>query len=276
MHTFEAAQTKAIFSSLIRRRPLVSYFFFAFLFSWGVRAPAIFIPDWPELLSFLFLLGPAFAALTMTLITGDRTQLAAMFRSLFQWKVGIQWYLAALLIPLMLIAGLFFTSQLLLPSDALSLQASAFGPALFLFISNFLYLMILVWGEEMGWRGYALPRLQANLHPLAASAVLGLLWGIWHLPNFWIPGSMQQMFPIPVYLLYILGHTFIYSWIYNGSKGSLLLVCIHHAATNAFLIAFAVFPGFRAMIQHSTALLLVMALADLTLILLTRSRLLKS
>ena len=139
---------------------------------------------------------------------------------------------------------------------------------------NFAYMILLVWGEEIGWRGYALPRLQAKMHPLAASAVLGLIWGVWHLPNFWIPGSSQEFIPIPVYLLYIFGHTFLYSWIYNGSRGSLLLVCLHHAATNAFTVALAALPAFAALIARPGTMLLGVGVAVALVIVLTRSTLL--
>jgi membrane protease YdiL (CAAX protease family) len=112
------------------------------------------------------------------------------------------------------------------------------------------------------------------MHPLAASAVLGLVWGVWHLPNFWIPGSSQAFIPIPVYLLYVFGHTFLYSWIYNGSRGSLLLVCLHHAATNAFTVALAALPTFAALIAHPATLLLSIAIAVSVMILRTRATLL--
>lgn len=262
--------------SIIRRHPLVSFFALAFLYSWICRVPAMILPGWPEVISFLSLLGPAFAALTVWLICGDQPRITEMFRSLFRWKVNLGWYLVAFFLPLVLLAGTFLVNQIWrgAPLPGSGSSSPALLPFITLVLFNFVYLVFLEWGEEIGWRGFALPRLQEKLHPLAASAVLGLLWGAWHLPNFWIAGSMQRMVPIPVYLLYILGHTFLYSWIYNGTKGSLLLSCIHHAATNAFLVGFAAFPIIAVVIEPPITMLLVTGVLVVLVVLATRRTLL--
>jgi uncharacterized protein len=253
-------------------RGLVFFFLLAFLFSWACKVPGAFVPGWPGVISFLSLLSPAFAALVVLSVSGEKARVNVLLRALFKWHVSIFWYFAALLVPAVLVGGLLLANRLLWPGENSSLSGNLL-PGVLLALVNFLYMMLITWGEELGWRGYALPRLQARMHPLAASAVLGALWALWHLPNFWIPGSPQRLFPIPIYLLYVFGHTFLYSWIYNGSRGSLLLVCIHHAATNALLAAMMAFPGFSGAISHPIALILVVGAADVLVIALTKGRL---
>ena len=274
MSTPAATRPPSVLIAAVRRHPLASFFILTFLFSWGARVPSIFLPNWPAPISFMAMFGPAFAAVAVLLMTGEQQKAASLFRSLFRWKAHPGWYLAAVLLPPMLIAFPILANQVLWPPAKGAAVAPALLPVLTLVLVNFAYMIFLVWGEEIGWRGFALPRLKAKLHPLAASAVLGLIWGVWHLPNFWIPGSSQEFISIPVYLLYVFGHTFLYSWIYNGSRGSLLLVCLHHAATNAFTVALASFPAFAAIIARPGTMLLGVGIAVALVIVLTRSTLL--
>jgi membrane protease YdiL (CAAX protease family) len=87
-------------------------------------------------------------------------------------------------------------------------------------------------GEELGWRGYALPRLTAHLGLAGASILLGGLWALWHSPLFFLPntGSTGQSFP--VYLLQVTALSVAMSWLYWKTEGSLLLVMLMHASVN--------------------------------------------
>jgi membrane protease YdiL (CAAX protease family) len=106
-----------------------------------------------------------------------------------------------------------------------------------------LFLVMSSSGEELGWRGYAMPRLQTLYGSVWASLILGLLWAFWHLPAFWIPGSPQYGLPVPGYVIATIGYTMIYTCIYNGTKGSVLLACLYHGASNLTLTyGNAIFP----------------------------------
>lgn len=92
-------------------------------------------------------------------------------------------------------------------------------------------------GEEFGWRGYVLPRLQAKWNALTSSIVLGLLWAAWHIPAFITPNVSplyQRNFWewLPMVLLY----TFIFTWIFNNSKGSVLAAALLHGAMNTSVV----------------------------------------
>lgn len=99
------------------------------------------------------------------------------------------------------------------------------------------FLVILVLGgplnEELGWRGFALPALQRQLSPRAASLVVGLFWAVWHLPLFWIPGASQEGLPLVPILAQIVALSVLFTWLYNRTRGSLLLALLFHAALNA-------------------------------------------
>ena len=101
-------------------------------------------------------------------------------------------------------------------------------------------------GEEMGWRGYILPRLQAKYNALFSSLIVGVLWGIWHIPKF-LGSGLSSESSFTWFLLYHAAVSVLFTWLYNNSRGSLLLVTLFHASTNTaamFLpISFSVAGG---------------------------------
>ena len=99
-------------------------------------------------------------------------------------------------------------------------------------------------GEEIGWRGYALPRLARQLVLVRASIVLGVIWACWHLPLFFIPGSDNYGRSFPVYLLAVTALSVAMAWLYWRTNGSLLLTMLMHAAVNnSNIVPSAVLPG---------------------------------
>lgn len=89
-----------------------------------------------------------------------------------------------------------------------------------------------VLGEEVGWRGYALPRLQGRFGPLRASLVIGTIWGVWHLPLWWMGGNFHAQIPFGLFVLQDIALAIVMTWMLNRTGGSLLLVSILHAASN--------------------------------------------
>jgi membrane protease YdiL (CAAX protease family) len=100
---------------------------------------------------------------------------------------------------------------------------------LWLFIVPFFVIDLIANGEEIGWRGYALPRLQAKYNALTATLILGVVWGLWHLPKF-----LSHFNPIAFawFMVHILAFAVILTWLYNGTRGSLLLAAVCHASAN--------------------------------------------
>ena len=101
-------------------------------------------------------------------------------------------------------------------------------------------------GEELGWRGFALPRLQQRLTALTSSVLLGLVWGLWHIPLYFVPGTGQfellragtsPAFAIGGFVGWTIGLSVLFTWLFNQTRGSLIVVILFHAAVNlaAFL-----------------------------------------
>jgi hypothetical protein len=103
----------------------------------------------------------------------------------------------------------------------------------------FLLLYLSAMGEEYGWRGYALDRLQTRTSPLKASLILGLIWGLWHLPLHFISGSTQEVIPVWQFILQTMALAVLYTWLYNKTRPGVLIVIIFHAFNN---LSGAIFP----------------------------------
>ena len=86
--------------------------------------------------------------------------------------------------------------------------------------------------EEAGWSGFALPRLQSKFTPFKASLILGILWAIWHLPLWFIPGTAQSTMSFPMFFIILIALRFIMAWAYNNTNGSLLIAVIFHGFFN--------------------------------------------
>jgi membrane protease YdiL (CAAX protease family) len=113
----------------------------------------------------------------------------------------------------------------------------------YLIIPVFLYVLFLsVLGEEIGWRGYALPKLQESRNALVASLIIGVVWGFWHLPLFWIEGSFHQEIPLILFVLQDVALSIVLTWLYNGTGGSLLIVHLFHAASSTTLGLLPILP----------------------------------
>jgi membrane protease YdiL (CAAX protease family) len=218
----------------VQRHPLIAFFVLAYLFSWTliplVSISLVFAP--------LGLFGPALAAVTVTAMTEGRTGVKALLAKLGRWRVGWQWYGVVLALPT-LVALTVLGAHLLLGGTVTFrvAEAAVIG----------LVLGILVVGEEIGWRGYALPRLQARFGGLGASLVLGVLWAAWHLANVLIPGLEYYGYAFPAFLLYVVSLSVLFTWIANGTRGSVLIAWLFHAAINLSGAIFAIGNQERAL-----------------------------
>jgi len=254
-------------SNPLKRYPLAFFFILAYGIAWIPLAFGLVTGKY-------FLIGisffsPAIAAIIMTAANEGKTGIRELISKLFLWRANFKWYLIALLAPIALELLAILTHTLFgdtTPSlhfiDWIQMLPSQF-PGLVLLL---LFLVLLSSGEELGWRGYAMPRLQARYGSVWASLILGLLWGLWHLPTFWIPGSSQYGVPVPGYILATIGFTFVYTCIYNGTKGSVLLACLYHAASNLTLTyGNAIFPKIISNLYLSLLPLAILVIVVITL-----------
>jgi uncharacterized protein len=231
-------------TSATQRSSLLPFFALAYTLSWAVWfsmiAFSISATQAPGMLLFLGgAFGPTLAAIMVTAFRKGRVGLRHLLGTLLRWRVGIKWYVVAILGPLALGALAIWLSMLLgMSAPTLS------NPALLALLApTFVYILLLggPLQEELGWRGFALPRLQVRHNPLVASLILGLLWGMWHVPLFWVPGTAQSALitgnPQPaLWIAGFVGHVValavLFTWMFNNTAGSVLLVMLLHAGVN--------------------------------------------
>lgn len=222
--------------NLLKRYPLMFFFIFAYGIAWIPMLYGKATGNYSFVGVSFF--APAISAVILTAANEGAAGIRTLVSKLFLWRVNFKWYLIAMLAPIVF-ELLAILTHILLGDTSLSIQFTEWIqmlprqlPGLIIIL---LFMVLSSSGEELGWRGYAMPKLQARYGSVWASLILGLLWALWHLPTFWIPGSPQYGLPIPGYVLATIGFTIIYTCIYNGTKGSVLLASLYHGASNLTL-----------------------------------------
>jgi membrane protease YdiL (CAAX protease family) len=266
----------------MQRHALVCYFLMAYGFSWITWIPFVLSQDGLGLLPFRpgqaalvpgAFLGPCMSGFLMTAALEGKPGVGRLLRRFVQWRVNWYWYPLILCgVPIVITAGF-----LALPGAEQALHFPF--PGLFLLFPLLLIIEILTSGlaEEPGWRGFALPHLQQQLGPLLGSCLLGLLWGGWHLPLFltdW--GNGAGWLEIGEFILSTVSVAIMFSWVFNHTRGSLLIAILLHATIDAFTstAAGAGLFSLQWMVKHGNlAILLGSGAVALVLVVVTRGRL---
>lgn len=222
----------------IEHHPVAAFVGLTFAVSWGAWIPVATGAVEAELLRVIGGFGPTIAALVLTGATGGVAGLAAVWRALTRWRAKARWYVFCLVGPpigvLLALGGYRLVGGTLPPLEL---------PTPFVVVVGFLYVLLTsVLGEEIGWRGYALPRLQRQHSALGASLVLGVVWFAWHLPLFATPSSIQAYLPLPAYAVQILAFSVVYTWLYNSTAGSLVFPHVLHTAANFSFFLIPILP----------------------------------
>jgi uncharacterized protein len=205
------------------RHELLLYFALAFVVSWATWPLVIWNPASSPLVPF----GPLIAAVVVALLAGGWRELLALLRQLTRWRVHPIWFIIALVGPFVLAA---VAAALTVATGAPAPSSGAYTDWLAIGVSLLSTMVIVGLFEELGWRGFALPRLQRRLAALWAALVLGVLWALWHLPEL-ISDPTGQRLPLQ-FVMWILAQSVILAWLYNSTNGSLPIVIICHAAIN--------------------------------------------
>src|SRR6266542_3756673 len=183
----------------------------------------------PTLLFYLGVFSPALVGIALTSWEMGADGVRALLSRLFKADVGAQWYVFA--ITSMAVAKLvaavasrFFTGT----------WPRFGGSAVLLMVAATIFSTVVGGqaGEEVGWRGYALPRMAQRLGLSSASILLGMLWAAWHLPLFYIAGTDTAGQSFPLYLAKVTALSVAIAWVYWKTNGSLLLTMLMHAAIN--------------------------------------------
>jgi len=277
---------------VMQQHSLFFFFFMAYAFSWIVLIPFV-LSVWgimPEFFSFTFILNPflgpilavpvTLAAFIMTGITEGKAGVRRLLHRYMQWRAGWQWYLFILLdIPALLLLGIIVQPGALASFHGLP------PPIFFLvyYLVSFVVVFLLggLLGEEPGWRGFALPRMQLRYGPLWGTLVLGVLWGFWHLPHFLTPvqgGGPGTSFAtfltnFPIFFLEVMALAIIFTWVFNHTRGSVFIAILLHTSIDTPQTVWI--PLFLAVDMTSMDLagLIGFGVPALLILLLTRGRL---
>lgn len=213
---------------------LLTFFGLCFGLSWAMWVPlAIFRETVPGSLGFvLVIVGsvvPSVVALLLTGVADGRDAVRRLLGRFLVWPIGIRWF-AVLLLPTAIVLVAITANAQWSGGPQAALGVPALTAVVMVLFSIFPGSAT---GEEIGWRAYALPRLQTRRNALTASLVLGALSGLWHLP-LWLTGQPGQPLALyPAFLIQVIALAVIYTWLYNSTNGSLLLAVLFHAAANA-------------------------------------------
>ena len=181
--------------------------------------------------------GPLIAAVIVSLMAGGLRELRALLEQVARWRVHPVWYVIAVTGPFLisLIAGALTVS-----TGAPAPDPHGYRDTVAILITLLSTIVIVGLFEEVGWRGFALPRLQRRLPALGAALALGGIWALWHLPLLISDPTGQR--PPFQFVLGILAQSVILAWLYNSTNASLPIVIIFHAAVNT--AARYTLPGF--------------------------------
>lgn len=225
-------------TSWAQAHPISTFYGLAFAIAWLGWVPSLAAsagiayfahPVW----SVLLLLPAVSPALAAGLTLGWRGDSVTPLPTLFRWQVSPRWYIVAVGLPLVTVwlansASQWLSTGVVLPPVR--------GKDLILFTT--LSVLANPW-EEVGWRGFALSRLQSRFPVFTASLLVGSLWGVWHLPLFFIHTGTMAMTSIPFLPWFIgtVGWSFVLAWLFNHTGGNVLICSLCHIASNAFSAA---------------------------------------
>jgi uncharacterized protein len=253
---------------LMRRHPLFFFFLMALGFTWVYEFVFLVLLHLPLGTAVIpgQIIGPTFSAFLMTGLTEGDAGMGRLLRRYVLWRVGLPWYLVVLIgFP----ALLLFTI-LVLPGGMgvvrPIVQAYLVAYIIIFFVGGAFF-------EEPGWRGFALPRLQQRYGSLRGTLILGVLWAFWHLPVFLVPGFngagtgfLGISIPFVEFVIGTVGMAVIFTWVFNNTRGSLLLAMLLHASADTAI------PGAASPLVF-LMLYVVLVVAALLIIAATRGRL---
>lgn len=259
-------------SNLVKKHPAISMYVLASLIGGGIISTIVagVVPS-DSMVFLIAAYSASLAGVILTAIVSGKAGLREMFHRLLIWRAGIGWWAFALVaFALMYLGGLVLAS--LFSGSTLNLNLNQ---PLYMIIPMIIMQFFLDsgLGEELGWRGFLLPRLQARHNALVSSIIVGIVWGLWHLPLFMLEGMSptyefgQAIGVVPALLAYtvfiVVPYAILFAWLYNNTKGSLLLAFVFHASQAWFALfmdpgnLFGPYLGFAAILTV-TAIVVVL------------------
>lgn len=231
------ARKQTTVSIWIKQHPVFAYFILAVAITWSIMLPLVASAQgWlqapiPFALHYLAAFGPMLAALTMTWATGGAAGLKELWGRVTKWRVGLTGAAFAILSPVVLFVLAAIVVRALGGEwpDLQRLGEVNYLPNLGIG-ALVLWLATYGFGEEIGWRGFALPRLQKSRSALSATLILGVMWIVWHMPAFFYLDTYVALglAAFPLFALGVMTGAIVLTWLYNTTGGSVLMVAVWH------------------------------------------------
>jgi membrane protease YdiL (CAAX protease family) len=228
----------------IQRHPILFFYVITFGLSWAVLLIDFlyFHNNWT--VQWIAVLFPALTALLMTYFLDGRADLERLIKRLFIWRVNWKVYVAILLMPFYWTAATVLLYKFTtgngpnVENTDLAGWFSVLPQYLPVLLLLTLLLSVTIMGEEIGWRGYAQAKLQTQVGWFNTNLIIGLFWGLWHIAAVLDPNNFLNLVPlyisIPFFVLGCIEYSFIYTWLLENSRGSLLVVCLFHGFYDTF------------------------------------------
>jgi membrane protease YdiL (CAAX protease family) len=226
--------------ALLKRNPLLSMYLIMFFLAWSIMIPqalysqGVLSAPLPEILEILTGWAPAMAAILVSAALAGRAGISGLMRRFLIWRVSIQWYfIGAFLMAAVILGGIglhmaFGGQKPTIP--AAGAPAWEIGLTFLIFV----LLGFLINTEEIAWRGFALPRLQVKYGALLAGLLITVPEVLLHVPLFWVQDSFIQTVGLGWFSAFSVAAVFIYVYVFNRTRGSLLIVTLLHASQNAW------------------------------------------
>jgi membrane protease YdiL (CAAX protease family) len=232
-------------------RRLTIFLAVSFLITWScwwilvppARARTMVYGQWPFMLLYMLGgLGPTIAAYIAVMATRAQSPLREFHSRLFRWRVARRWYMIAVALPAALALVAVGVAVLIDPDFLGGLSVRPW------YMLAPLFLVMIAGGglEELGWRGIAQPEMERRLRRPVAAVLVGLIWSLWHLPLFFLPGVGQYGTSFPVFAVGLVGGALILAWLY-GRTESILLCILFHAGWNAVAAFGLAIPSDRSL-----------------------------
>jgi hypothetical protein len=251
---------------------ILAFFALTFVWSWSIGIFAQQSMAQSPVIGTVFAMvsgfGPSLAGIAVVLLLSGRGGFRNWLTRCLNWRINWRWYAVAFFLPpaIMLLAIVIHAA-----SGGTVPTSPAIGH-IPLAIANF-GLVLLVGGplgEEFGWRSYALPALTAKLGWRSASLIIGLIWGLWHLPLFFMASTPQAHMPMPWFISSTMAQSVIFTWLFRHSGQSIVPALVMHTSINAWINIIPIIPAgsdtqpFAIMIGIQTLIATVLLLrADL-------------
>jgi membrane protease YdiL (CAAX protease family) len=251
-------------STIVRKYPALSLLVLAMIFGIAILLTVI-AAQLPEEAVQLVAFSASLAGIVLAAIEGRKGGVRELLGRVLIWRVGLRWWAFALLFPVIPAVGALYLTHLF---GGPAVDWSGLKPLSGIVPSIIILTILAGMGEEFGWRGFALPRLQARHNALVSSLIVGLIWGIWHIPLYLTPGTIQHEWvldagflpPVLGYTVFCIAWAIQYTWVFNNTKGSVLLAAVIHGSVNAWNGYIDVYRGNFAGILVYTALMWVISI----------------